>query len=82
MTLFRSKDGRLYGTVEVLLTRMVHDESEAFIGCQSPWGGISVRNYGNHSFLEKPQEWWESEGFTVTAPPLLEEARRLSRAAK
>jgi hypothetical protein len=79
MTLRRSGDGGLYGSIEVLLTRMKADESETLIGFQSPWGGIHVREYGAQRFVEKDQSWWESEGFTVTAPPLLEEARRLSR---
>lgn len=78
MTLHMSKDGRLFGRIEVLLTRMVGDASDTEIGLQSPWGGIIVDGYGGKAVTEKPQAWWEAEGFTVTAPPLLEEARRRS----
>jgi len=79
MTFRRAENGKLYGTIEVLLTRMVGDESETLIGAQSPWGGIIARGYNGRPFVEERQGWWEAEGFTVTAPPLLEEARALSR---
>lgn len=82
MTFRRSEDGKLYGTIEVLLTRMVEDESETLIGHQSPFGGIIVDRFDTSRFVEERQEWWEAKGFTVTAPPLLEEARRLSRSSR
>lgn len=82
MTLRRHGDGTLRGEIEVLLTRIRDDLSETLVGTQSLVGGIHVRQYGTRRFVEQPQAWWEDEGFVVTAPPLLEEARRLSRAAR
>lgn len=80
MTLIRSeKDGGLYGTAPVILSREKNLEVEYYIGSSSPFGGIALsEEYDGKKFREEPRSWWENEGFTVTEAPELEEARRLS----
>jgi hypothetical protein len=79
MPLHRSANGGLYGTIEVLLVRMVNGCTETIIGEQSPFGGILVSNFEGSRYIEEPDEFWISKGFTITVPPILEEARRLGR---
>lgn len=79
MTLRRSNDGKLYGSIEVLLVREVDGESETLIGSQSPFGPIQVAAFGGRRFVEESESFWEGNGFTITVPPLLREAQRLGR---
>lgn len=85
MTLRQSNDGRWYGSMEVLLTRVVNGETEALVGHSPPFGQIAATCSdvkGKKWHIEKPQEWWRAQGWTITEPPILEEARRISRAAR
>lgn len=79
--MYRSEDGKLYGSIEVLLVREVDGVTETLIGTQPPFGGIMVEDFGGKRFVEEPDRFWEGHGFTITAPPILEEARRLGRAS-
>ena len=81
MTLRQSEDGRWYGTCTVLLTRVVDGETQEIVGTRPPFGGITVRDFEGARFLEEWDEFWKARGFTITEPPILEEARRISRAA-
>lgn len=85
MTLNRSKnDGRLYGTSLVILTRdtgVPGEDIEQHIGYTAPFGGILVQRFNERSFVEESFSWWEQQGFEITEPPILLEARRLSRQA-
>lgn len=81
MTLWRHDDGCLYGSIQVLLTReMENGEIEVLIGSQSPFGGIAVKGFRGKYLVEERDEYWTGHGFTITVPPILEEARRLGRA--
>ena len=82
MTLRRGNDGKLYGSIEVLLVREADGETETIIGSQSPFGGIQVSEFGGSRFVEERDEFWIDRGFTITVPPILEEARRLGRIRK
>ncbi|MDR7189764.1 hypothetical protein J2Y46_002590 [Microbacterium sp. BE35] len=79
MSFRKGSDGKWYGTIECLLIRVVGDETETVIGTRSPWGGIMGELEGTR-FVEKPAEWWEKEGFTITMPEIWHEARARSRA--
>lgn len=82
MTLNRSKnDGKLYGTSMVILTRDTGavGDIEQHIGYSAPFGGILVQRFNERSYVEEPWAWWSAQGFDITEPPVLLEARRLSR---
>lgn len=79
----RHNDGKLYGTVHVLLTREQLDgEIQEIVGTQSPFGGIAVTEFEGKRYVEEHDEFWTDKGFTITVPPILEEARRLGRALR
>ena len=84
MPLNRHDDGKWYGTMEVLLTRVVEDEdggahTEALHGTRAPFGYVLVSEFEGKHYVEKPDSFWTGHGFTITEPPILEEARRISR---
>jgi len=81
MTFWRGTNGRLYGTIPVLLNRETSTGSvETLIGNRAPFGPIMVGQFKEERFVEKDDAFWEGHGFTITEPPILEEARRLGRA--
>lgn len=81
MALTRSKkDGRLYGSAPVILSREIDGRVEYLIGFSTPHGGIEIKDsYKGDRFKEAPHSWWAQEGFTITEAPELAEARRQAR---
>lgn len=83
MSMRRHDNGGLYGTVPVLLSReLANGEIEVLVGSQPPFGGITVTEFRGNRFVEEHDEYWLGHGFTITVPPILEEARRLGRARR
>lgn len=84
MTMIQSKkDGKWYGTLPVILTRIVdptsddpwreHKITETYIGYKPPYGYVLVNDeFEGERYTEKPVEWWESKGFTVTVDRTME----------
>ncbi|QAU07437.1 hypothetical protein SEA_ALLEB_105 [Microbacterium phage Alleb] len=91
MTLSQAADGKWYGTLPVILTRVVEPDpknewdpgvrvTESLIGSKAPYGQVMVREeFEGKRWTEKPVDWWESKGFIVTfdrAMEILREGRR------
>jgi hypothetical protein len=70
-----ASDGRLYGTWPVLLQKGI----EVMVGTrQGRYGGVMAMHDG-HPYTEKPDEWWEKQGWTIVNPPIHDEVHRRNR---
>ena len=51
-------------------------QTESFIGYKSPYGSVSVSQlFESKTLTERPIEWWEAKGFTVTVDRAMDELR-------
>lgn len=89
MTMVQNKDGRWYGTLECLLTRIVGPDedystphTDTLIGYRDGDEiSVDVRGHaalsvgGVYTHSNASVEWWEQKGFTVTMPAVYAELR-------
>ena len=78
MSLQRGKDGGLYGSAPVILSREVDGEFVNIIGSAPPFGGIMVsEEYEGKRYREEPYDWWREQGFIISEAPELQVARQV-----